>query len=116
MTDIDALVNAWILDKFLRGNIWGYPAYDPKVHGPEEGVSVLSADTSWECGCYSEYTRDDDFTLVGKIQVWNVNGYPPTEINYRYGGWYDMPDFFEELDTFRDTWECSVETYEERFE
>lgn len=115
MTDYDALVNAWLLDKFLTGDAWGSVKYDPELYGPREGVSVLSADVSWECGCYSEYTRDDEFNLVAKIRVWNVDGYSPSEIEFRYGGWYDMPDFFEQLDAFRETWNCSIETYEERY-
>lgn len=113
--DYDELVKAWILDKFLKADAWGYPKYDPEVHGPAEGISVKVADASWHCGCYSEYTRDDDFKLVAKIQVWDVDGHPPSEVEFHYGGWYDMPSFFEELDAFQETWDCDIETVEERF-
>lgn len=110
MTDIDRLVKDWILSKFLKGDTYSlaYPyGYDETVHGPKEDITVVAADGEWQCGCYSEYTRDDQFVMTATFMT--KSGH----FKASYGRWGDLPVFIEELASFEETWECSIEAFEE---
>jgi hypothetical protein len=90
MTALDEHVNEWLKEKFLQSS-----HYYPATMGEPEDISVLEADMGWECGCYSEFTRDDTFVFRAKIRKGDG-----TVFEWSYGHWWDLPSFIEELDEY----------------
>ncbi|GAB1326951.1 hypothetical protein [Streptomyces sennicomposti] len=99
--DVDALVNDWLISKWLEESQGyhgrGFVAYDAAVHGPASGLRVRMADADWECGCWSEYTRDDTFVMKAVIET------AAGVVDFEYGVWFDIPSFIEELDAYRES-------------
>jgi hypothetical protein len=91
MAQIDEMINDWLLEKFFWSG-----QYDKAKHGTIKSVKVLSVDMGWDCGCYSEFTRDDSFELTGRFT--SDRG----EFTWAYGRWGDLPTFIEELDAYQD--------------
>lgn len=89
MAEIDDKVNEWMLEKFL-----GSSKYDKAKHGTIKNLHVLSVDMGWECGCYSEWTREDTFELTARFTG------DKGEFNWSYGYWADLPRFITELDDY----------------
>lgn len=89
MAALDEQVNGWILEKFFESS-----RYEPTIHGEHDDVTVVAADMGWDCGCYSSWTRDDDFRVTAKLATKGGN----TE--FTYGRWVDFPQFIEELDEY----------------
>lgn len=87
---IDDQIKAWLKDKFLKSH-----NYYPATQGDPDDIEIVSVDKVWECGCYSEYTRDDNFTLVATMK-----GSGGREFVWAYGSWGDLPQFIEELDEY----------------
>lgn len=100
MSGADELVEEWLLSKFFEEK------YDPVKHGPADPISVLQVDMDWECGCYSSWTRDDDFVVTAKMQ--GADG----EFEYSYGYWGDFPEWLKELDAYRENNTCSIQNRE----
>lgn len=94
----DELVKSWLLEKFLWSG-----EYDKSKHGTIKSLRVLSVDTGWECGCYSEFTRDDSFVLTGRF-TGSVG-----EFTWGYGRWADLPSFIRELDDYANGFDCAYE-------
>lgn len=82
----DELINAWLLEKFLWSG-----KYDKSKHGTIRSIKVISVDAGWECGCWSEFTRDDSFVLTGQFES------DAGDFEWSYGTWGDLPQFIEEL-------------------
>lgn len=101
MNSTDELVNAWLLQRFLDGAT--IPRYHPVEHGEHDEISVQSADADWECNCYSDYTRDDQFVVEGVLKVKNGS------LRIRYGNYADFPVFIEELYAFQNNGVCQYE-------
>ena len=104
----DELVSAWLITKWIDQslqNVWpgARTPYNPAVHGPVENLKVIAADAAWECGCYSEFTRDDQFILTAKIQT------AAGVIDYDYGCYGQLPDFIDELAEHVDNDTCPYE-------
>lgn len=98
----DRAVEKYILDRYIQSS-----QYDERVHGSRSDLSVLSADTGWECGCYSEYTRDDQYVLEAVILT------AKREVTFRYGMWGDLPEILEAMMNEEDLAEvCSIERHE----
>jgi len=97
MALIDDQVNSWLKEKFLESSY-----YYPATMGDHDDIEIISADGSWECGCYSEYTRDDSFVLTATI---STNGGNKTT-TWDYGYWSSLPDFITELDEYIDGNDC----------
>ena len=112
MAQIDEQVNGWILQKFfsLQPRLYAYHTslgYNPEFHGPKDGITVVSADAGWECGCYSSWTRDDEYKVTAILQT--SNG---TQFEFVYGSWGDFPDFIEELGDYIYGNDCYYESEE----
>lgn len=90
MSDIDRRVEAWLLDKFLQSG-----QYDKSRHGTIKSIRVIKVDMGWDCGCWSEFTRDDRFELTGQFAS-NAGRF-----TWTYGHWSDLPQFIEELDAYQ---------------
>ena len=103
----DERVNAWLLNKWIEesqnNRRWMRTRYNPDAHGPAESLTVITADGDWECGCYSEFTRDDQFILTAKIQT------AAGPITYEYGHYGQLPDFIDELSDDVDNDVCPYE-------
>ncbi|HEY6021915.1 MAG TPA: hypothetical protein VIY48_19225 [Candidatus Paceibacterota bacterium] len=102
MNETDKLVNAWLKEKFLAGDTW--PRYSPVDHGEPDEIEVIKTDMGWDCGCYSDYTRDDMFELVGSLRT--PEG---VSVSVSYGRWGSLPRFIEELDAFKSNEVCPYE-------
>lgn len=101
--DFDLLTNNWVLSKFMNS---GY--YDKSLHGDLIDLMIINIDSGWECGCYSEYTRDDRYMMTATIHT------KAGEVEFPYGSWGDLPKMILELQNMEDLAEvCSVERYEE---
>lgn len=96
MALIDDQVNGWLKEKFLQSS-----DYYPATQGDSDQIEVVRAEGSWECGCYSEYTRDDSFILTATLK--GSNG---REFTWNYGYWSSLPDFITELDEYIDGNDC----------
>jgi hypothetical protein len=106
--DVDDLVSSWLIDKWLErssdpNNYQAFVRYSVDEHGPREALSIVTADADWECGCYSSWTREDDFILQAKIMT--ASG----AVDFEYGRWGDFPSFIEELDAYQRNTVCSYE-------
>lgn len=99
MALLDEKVEEWILQKFLRST-----DYDRERHGPIPEIKVISVDGSWECCCYSEWTRDDEFILWAEFE-----GAGGRRFSWNYGRWGGLPDLITELDEYVNGNECSYE-------
>ncbi|MGW0468320.1 hypothetical protein ACWDX6_24095 [Streptomyces sp. NPDC003027] len=100
--DVNELVNSWLISQWLERSQWEWWAersdntsFDVEVHGPASLLSVETADAGWECGCWSSWTRDDDFVMEAKIRT------AAGVVTFKYGSWADFPSFIEELDIYR---------------
>lgn len=93
MSATDELVKQWLLERFLWSG-----EYDKAKHGTIISIKVVSVDMGWECGCWSEFTRDDAFELEGLFEsstgTWR----------WRYGRWADLPEFIEDLAEFQESY------------
>jgi len=85
------MIEAWLLEKFFESG-----DYDKAKHGAAKSIKVMLVDMGWECGCWSEWTREDSFEMVGKF-VGERGGF-----TWKYGRWGDLPTFIEELDAYQD--------------
>lgn len=88
---LDDRVNAWLLDRWVSGSREMHPTYKRWMHGKPERIEVISSDAGWDCGCYSEFTRDDRETLYATFRT--AKG----DIEVEYGSWGDLPRHLEEL-------------------
>lgn len=102
MATIDDKVADWLLEKFL----WSRQ-YDKAKHGSIKNIRVLSVDTGWECGCYSEWTRDDSYVLTGRFTG------DKGEFIWSYGYWADLPSFIRELDDYINGNDCPYDEDDE---
>lgn len=94
---IDQLVCDFILDKYMEEK------HDPRTQGT---IEVLSVDTEWECGCYSEYTRDDQFVMTARLRDIDRDH----EFDFAYGTWGDLPDMIAEIKDRKDLMSvCHIE-------
>jgi hypothetical protein len=110
--DVDSLVNEWLISKWLESSAnehdyRQFTRYDRSVHGPVSGLRVVTADADWDCGCYSSWTREDDFVMTAEIST------AAGVVNFEYGRWADFPSFIEELDAYRNNDVCPYERDEE---
>lgn len=108
--NVDLLVNDWLIGKWLSGDGEAEVRYNYDEHGPISAVRVISADAGWECGCYSSWTRDDDFRMNAVFQTQSGK-----QITFEYGRWGDFPSFIEELDAYRYNRECRIENRSNRY-
>lgn len=86
---IDQLVCDFILDKYMTEK------HNPQTQG---AIEVLSVDAEWECGCYSEYTRDDQFVMTATLRDVDRDHI----FEYRYGTWGDLPALIESIKDYED--------------
>ncbi len=94
----DDLIKAWLLERFLWSG-----RYDKVKHGTIKSIEVLKVDAAWDCGCYSEFTRDDTFRLEGLFKSSSGTWY------WEYGTWGDLPRFIEELEEYDKRGSCPYE-------
>lgn len=107
----DELVNHWLISKWISDEGHASARYDIGIHGSLNEVQVITADAGWECGCYSSWTRDDDFRLKAVFQT------KSGEVTFDYGCWGDFPSFIEELTEYSEN-NCYYESdeYREQYE
>lgn len=106
--DIDVLVNKWLIARWLSASsstndFRDFVRYDESVHGPVRDLRVSSADADWDCGCYSSWTREDDFVMKALIET------RAGQVTFEYGFWGLFPSFIEELDAYRNNTTCPYE-------
>lgn len=101
----DEIVNRWFLTSWVSGDISNMtPPYHPDEHGELKDLRVVSMDTTWECGCYSEYTRDDNELMAASVKTKRGN------IEVHYGVWGQLPELINRLVDFGDLDDvCSIE-------
>lgn len=106
----DDMVNSWIVTKFISNEgrqvpYSGTPAhrYDGNVDGFFNDITVLEADMGWECGCYSSWTREDDFEITALLQT------KTRTVQFVYGTWREYPDFIQELAEYKNNETCPYE-------
>lgn len=101
----DERVKVWALDKYLdkyKGyeNTEYYHKFNHLKTCPTAEAYPVRAE--WLCGCYSEYTRDDDFNTLFDIKC--ACGVEDT-FSYMSSD-YSLPDILRELDEYDTTQEC----------
>lgn len=94
MSNSDDLVKAWFLSKWLKGEGGFYPTYKPLHHGEFIEIEVITMDGTWECGCYSEYTRDDQEKLIATVKT------RAGEVEVEYATWRDLPYIIRDIINF----------------
>jgi len=106
----DDMVNSWIITKFIAndGRQQSYEGsnpfrYNEDADGFFNDITVLEADMGWECGCYSSWTRDDDFEVKALIKT------KSRTVEFIYGTWREFPDFIQELDEYQNNLTCPYE-------
>lgn len=110
MFDIDALIRAWALDKFTNGHPWVKTDDDRHL---QQCISTVAEPESfgWECCCYSEYTRDDSFATSFIISCGCG-----IRVTFRtYESEWNLPNFFKELDEFRENFTCDYSFLDEEY-
>ncbi|MFE5159136.1 hypothetical protein ACFRNT_11490 [Streptomyces sp. NPDC056697] len=110
--DVDDLVSGWLISKWVEASAnehdrREYVRYSYEAHGPVSALVVASADADWECGCYSSWTREDDFVMRAVIKT------AAGDVDFEYGTWGDFPRFIEELDEYRNNTTCPYESEED---
>lgn len=101
----DELVAAWALEKYKEK----YKYYDNidyfhKFNHLKDCATTKAIPMrfGWECGCYSEYTRDDGFETAFTISCDCL-----VEDFFRYsGGDWDLPDIIQQLEEYSYNLEC----------
>lgn len=83
MSDIDDAVKEWLRDEYAK-----------RYRKSRNAVEILSVDKAWECDCWSEFTRDDNFIFRALVRMDGV------EQDWEYGYWADLPHFIHELDEY----------------
>lgn len=101
----DELVNVWALGEYKsRYRYYTDTAYFHKYNHLITCPTVVAIPKSfgWECGCYSEYTRDDDFytafTITCDCGVEEHFGLSTSEWN--------LPEILKQLDEYNNTQFC----------
>lgn len=91
--NIDEAVNQVALDEFCRRF-----EYDSNLHGPREDLTISIKETYGECGCYSEYTRDDVLTTefivhtnAGDVSFNFTHGYMGLELSDAIEKYTEVP-------------------------
>ncbi|WP_328742925.1 hypothetical protein OG436_29480 [Streptomyces caniferus] len=99
--DVDELVAGWLISKWIETAQYSY-----ETHGSVSDLKVRTADADWECGCYSSWTREDDFIVKAVIET--ATG----DVAFEYGRWGDFPRFIEELWEYQNNTVCHTENRE----
>lgn len=114
MSRFDDAVDEFIIAQFManEGRLQRYRKedvhnYNYQTDGGPSDITVLQADMGWECGCYSEFTRDDSFEITALIKT------KSREVRFIYGTWRDFPDFITKLDEYMES-TCSYDEDDER--
>lgn len=95
MIDVDDLINRWFLNEWVNGTTGHMrPDYNSFIHGPLESLEVIAFDASWECGCYSSWTRDDQQVITSKVKTKSGN------VDIRHWTYGDFPELIERLQIF----------------
>lgn len=84
--DTNDYVNRWIIDKFkAEYSTDGHLATCPSL-------KVVGCEHGYECNCYSEYTRDDEWTMTATLGC----DHGQTSV-YRAFDWSSLPQVIEAL-------------------
>ena len=112
--DADELVRKWLYEKFCsyyasRTDTYLNPELKHLANCPE--VQLSSLDHSWECDCYSSYTRDDQWQASCKISC--THGFETSfwtnASEYDHG----LPDIIKELiETDLEFFTCPIDERE----
>lgn len=78
MTDPGEYLREYILKRFYENHSYAVP-----------GATVKIADVEWDCGCYSEYTRDDAIYATAVV----VNDGREIPVSYSY----DLPQMIRDM-------------------
>jgi hypothetical protein len=102
--DTDELIAQWSFAEFCKKFKYptSYGVNNEIWHLVECGTTISTVKTmGWECGCYSEYTREDYFDMYFDITCECGMKY---ELNIHEN--YGLPGFIEKLDAFQNNDEC----------
>jgi hypothetical protein len=108
--DSNARVNAWLLERFRAAD--EYWRRDEAIGHLRRCSStrVVACEHGWECCCYSEYTRDDEWRIAvhlacddGVSGEWDRSGLV----------WGDLPELIAAIkDADLDDFECPYDEEE----
>src|SRR5690348_13785915 len=87
MDNVDEHIKELVKAKFLEDGYY----YKPELDGSSDDISVLKTDMGWLCGCYSEYTRDDEFIVRAEVKTLTRT------VEFPWSSWSRMPEFLLEL-------------------
>lgn len=96
---VDRMVEAWLLCEFrlIRP--------DHHLSSCLTAYATLQPETGWDCGCYSDYTRDDIFSLAYTVAC----EHGEIEKNYKTPPYKSPTDIYEKLDAFMENEDCPYE-------
>ena len=115
MSRFDEAVDQFIISKFMEndGRLQQFEQnnayrYSYEADGGPSDIKVEQADMGWECGCYSSWTRDDDFEITALIKT------KSRTVQFIYGTWRQFPEIITELGEYinNDTCPYEQEDYE----
>lgn len=114
----DELVSKYIVQKFQKARSIGYTHTNPQVEhiATCPNAVFISGEHGWECGCYSSYTRDDQWWLHGVITCDHDRGfeYRYSTTAYEWDG--GLPGFIREMIRLdEENFYCSFEEYNEQY-
>src|ERR1041385_4659728 len=96
MDNVDEHIKELVKAKFLEDGYY----YKPELDGSSDDISVLKTDMGWGCGCYSDWTRDDNFIVRAEMKTLTRT------VEFPYNTWWNMPDFLQELSEYIENEQC----------
>lgn len=92
---INQMVKDFILEKFKENfkDSYALGADQDKYHLANcPDAKVVDSDVEWSCGCYSDYTRQDECQLLTRIAC-----HHKAQTVYSWTEWYEVPNVLERL-------------------
>lgn len=97
----DELLAAWALEKFRANELY---QYNHLYSCPDAKATIK--DSGWECGCYSDVTRDDDWHVEAVISCTHDESLETVW----YSGSTNLPTIIDEMmDLDRERFTCRFE-------
>src|ERR1041385_5913747 len=78
MDNVDEHIKELVKAKFLEDGYY----YKPELDGSSDDISVLKTDMGWVCGCYSDWTRDDNFIVRAEMKTLTRT------VEFAYNTWF----------------------------
>ena len=90
----DELVNQWALEQFRRETQdWKWDNRMLRHLRECQEAKVVWCHHEWGCGCYSEYTRDDEWRITARLEC----PHEGKDWQFLEVRWGNLPEILEEL-------------------